>query len=378
MAEAAAVVRDSAALDELGVALRGDIPDLLGEVCNLLRSRWPDYADYLDANVISVAEIAASFVRRLLDTARRGLANMEPAPLETAAGLEVAFQHIGRAQCQDGRDLTELLSAYRVGAHAAWRHVSATALRLDLPPNVLAALGEAVFVFVDQLASASAHGYVDQQAQHSVDRERLRHELADLLLSNRSATSAVRSAAERAGWELPSQLALVIIDKPDDLPRRLIERLDHRCLPVRQHDLFGVVVPGPLTGVRKDRLAAALAGANAVVGQSVPLRAFPASVRLPRLALELRRRGALDGDPVFVADHLDTLIVRGDQYTFNELRAQVLQPLAELSPATRARLIQTLRSWLHHMGDRSAVADELFIHPQTVSYRMSQLRDCFG
>ncbi|HYB39492.1 MAG TPA: helix-turn-helix domain-containing protein [Mycobacterium sp.] len=30
------------------------------------------------------------------------------------------------------------------------------------------------------------------------------------------------------------------------------------------------------------------------------------------------------------------------------------------------------------MGDRTAVADELFIHPQTVRYRMSQLREYFG
>jgi DNA-binding PucR family transcriptional regulator len=30
------------------------------------------------------------------------------------------------------------------------------------------------------------------------------------------------------------------------------------------------------------------------------------------------------------------------------------------------------------MGDRTAIADELFIHPQTVRYRMTQLRDYFG
>jgi DNA-binding PucR family transcriptional regulator len=60
------------------------------------------------------------------------------------------------------------------------------------------------------------------------------------------------------------------------------------------------------------------------------------------------------------------------------LRKQVLRPLGELSPATRDRLTETLASWLRHMGDRTAVADELFIHPQTVRYRMCQLREYFG
>ncbi|MGH3622555.1 MAG: helix-turn-helix domain-containing protein, partial [Sciscionella sp.] len=59
-------------------------------------------------------------------------------------------------------------------------------------------------------------------------------------------------------------------------------------------------------------------------------------------------------------------------------RRQRLAPLAELSPATRKRLSATLTSWLRHLGDRRAVAEELHIHPQTVSYRLAQLRERFG
>lgn len=45
---------------------------------------------------------------------------------------------------------------------------------------------------------------------------------------------------------------------------------------------------------------------------------------------------------------------------------------------TRQRLCETLASWLRHLGDRRAVAEELHIHPQTVRYRVSQLRELFG
>jgi DNA-binding PucR family transcriptional regulator len=36
-----------------------------------------------------------------------------------------------------------------------------------------------------------------------------------------------------------------------------------------------------------------------------------------------------------------------------------------------------LRAWLLHQGRRDAVAAALFVHPQTVRYRMSQLRELF-
>jgi DNA-binding PucR family transcriptional regulator len=37
-----------------------------------------------------------------------------------------------------------------------------------------------------------------------------------------------------------------------------------------------------------------------------------------------------------------------------------------------------LRSWLLHQGHREAVAADLFVHPQTVRYRMNQLRELYG
>ncbi len=45
---------------------------------------------------------------------------------------------------------------------------------------------------------------------------------------------------------------------------------------------------------------------------------------------------------------------------------------------TAEKLTETLRSWLLHHGRREDIADELFVHPQTVRYRMGQLRDVYG
>ena len=61
-----------------------------------------------------------------------------------------------------------------------------------------------------------------------------------------------------------------------------------------------------------------------------------------------------------------------------DLRATALAPLGELSEGTREKLTETLRAWLLHHGRRDAVAADLFVHPQTVRYRMGQLRELYG
>ena len=53
-------------------------------------------------------------------------------------------------------------------------------------------------------------------------------------------------------------------------------------------------------------------------------------------------------------------------------------PLDQLRPNTAERLAETLRSWLLHQGQRDAVAADLFVHAQTVRYRMTQLRELYG
>ncbi|MFC7503165.1 helix-turn-helix domain-containing protein, partial [Nocardioides sp. GCM10030258] len=50
----------------------------------------------------------------------------------------------------------------------------------------------------------------------------------------------------------------------------------------------------------------------------------------------------------------------------------------DLRPTAAAKLRETLRAWLLHQGRRDDIAEALFLHPQTIRYRMNQLRDLFG
>jgi DNA-binding PucR family transcriptional regulator len=76
--------------------------------------------------------------------------------------------------------------------------------------------------------------------------------------------------------------------------------------------------------------------------------------------------------------NLVRLVLDADRGARDDLRAQVLAPLADLRPATAEKLVDTLRAWLLHQGRRDDVAAALFVHPQTVRYRLGQLRERYG
>ena len=71
-------------------------------------------------------------------------------------------------------------------------------------------------------------------------------------------------------------------------------------------------------------------------------------------------------------------MVTADAVALADLRAQVLAPLADLRPSSADRLVETLRAWLLFRGRRDDVARFLHVHPQTVRYRVNQLRELYG
>ncbi|MBV9368801.1 MAG: helix-turn-helix domain-containing protein [Frankiales bacterium] len=354
--------------------LTEELPQVIAEVVNLLREEWPDYAAFLAEDPDTVLETAQVAIAHLVALAEHGPAQArDSAPM--GAGGEL-FEEVGRVEWREGRSLATLLSAYRAGARVAWRHMSRAALRRGAPPEAIALLAEAVFVFVEDLSSASARGYVEEQLATAAERERLRAELAELLLSERADLTAVRATAAAAGWPLPATAALVVV--PTARGHELFARLEPSALPVRRAEMTGAVIADPDGPGRRTRLAAALAGIGAVVGSTVATAALPSTLRATAVAARLQHDGVLADDPLFVDEHYDALVVHDDPALLDALTAQVLAPLAAVPAGTRARLEETLTAWLSSMGDRQEVARRLHVHPQTVRYRMGRLHALYG
>jgi DNA-binding PucR family transcriptional regulator len=88
---------------------------------------------------------------------------------------------------------------------------------------------------------------------------------------------------------------------------------------------------------------------------------------------------AADGsEPVDTELRLADLVLRADGDALADLRARMLAPLEDLTAGAREKLVETLRAWLLHHGRRERIAAALFVHPQTVRYRMGQLRELYG
>jgi DNA-binding PucR family transcriptional regulator len=88
--------------------------------------------------------------------------------------------------------------------------------------------------------------------------------------------------------------------------------------------------------------------------------------------------GAPRGGLVIADEHLAGLLLAADPDVAADLVASRLAPLDHLPEGPRARLTETLAAWLDRPGQVQAVAAALDVHPQTVRYRVRQLRDLFG
>ena len=122
---------------------------------------------------------------------------------------------------------------------------------------------------------------------------------------------------------------------------------------------------------RRSTLLRTLGERGSLAGPSVPWLDVRASYDRAARAQTL-------GIEVDTERHLPLLVLHADEAALADLRARVLAPLDGLRPTAAEKLAETLRAWLLHQGRRDDVAAALFVHPQTVRYRMGQLRDLYG
>ncbi|MHB2021824.1 MAG: PucR family transcriptional regulator [Mycobacteriales bacterium] len=354
--------------------LEGSVPAMIEEVVASLAVSQPEYAAYLAADREDVLALARQALRMLVAMAGGGLDVAEALPQQS-------FEELGRQEFESGRALRDLLAAYRTGARVAWRHVARASIAQGAGAQLLAALAEAVFAFVDTLSDATIRGYAQAQAETGAERERRRFALADLLLAGGELV-VIETAAAAIGWRLPTSLALALVNEPgrQDLALALAERLGPRALPVlRPDESTGVLVPDLDAPGGRSAVERRLRGMHAVVGLSGAPASLPGRVASSEQSLRLVAQGLLpDADPLFAEDHLAELVVHRDPVLTERIAARVLAPLAELPAATRDRLCETLRAWLDHLGDRKATAAALTVHPQTVRYRIDQVSRLLG
>jgi len=292
--------------------------------------------------------------------ARPGGTESSPA----APALEGAYA-LGRGEARAGRTADALLSAYRVGARVAWRDLAGESVRRGAAAETLARFAELVFAYIDELSAASLAGHADELEVSGRVRQRHLDRLANALLAGEPASS-VQERAEVAGWEPPTTLTAVLL--PEDRVRGLF--LDPATLyPTQDVPERTAVLLVP--DADRAYLLRQVVGRDAVVGPARPWESVSASYER---ALRARSLGLLGS----TEEHLSALVLTADHAALADLREQALSPLADERASSREKLEETLRAWLLHHGRREDVAAALFVHPQTVRYRLGRLRELYG
>lgn len=291
--------------------------------------------------------------------------------------LDGAYE-LGRGEARQGRSMDALLSAYRVGARVAWQELSATGVEAGLSAGTVARFAELVFAFIDELSASSVAGHADELATTGRVRQRYLERLAKQLIAGEP-VETLRASAEKAGWQPPDTLTAVVV--AESQTRGLAARFGQATLQLTEDlpgteaaEALAVLLVPDLDGRHRGQLRSALQGRRALVGPARPWMLVQSSYRRALRARDL----TVEDDVVDTDEHLVELVLTADREAADDLRRHALAPLADLRPSSAERLAETLRSWLLHQGQRDAVAADLFVHAQTVRYRMTQLRELYG
>lgn len=291
--------------------------------------------------------------------------------------LTRVYESFGARESRHRRPMDALLAAYRLGARVSWARFSTAAVESGVDVGQLVTLAEAIFVYIDELSAASATGHARDHAVRAGRRDMLRSRLAAALVEGAAATEPARvhELADDLGWTMPARLAVAVLPMSAAVP---IPPPD--VLALNQEGEVLAILPDPSGPGRRARLTAVVGeNAEVYVGTVRPPQEAPVSLAHARAVHRLVLDGVLPPAPVVAAaDHLPELVLHADSRLLAELSSRTLAPLVGLPPARRSVLCETLRSWFAHQGNRACVADELGVHPQTVSYRLTQITDLLG
>lgn len=258
-------------------------------------------------------------------------------------------------------------------------------VQLLLEPDVMAEVHAAVLRYGREVAFATAEVYARAAEVRGRWDARLEALVVDAVLRAETDES-VLSRASAVGWAARGEVAVVVGTAPaeaawaqagvfDAVRRAAQERgLDALCA-VQGHLL--VVILGGVSAPEKD--AAALLevfGEGAVVVGPVAVDLAQAHVSAGVALGALRAAvGWPDAPrPVSAHDLLPERILAGDAEARAEAVEQLYRPLTE----ARGELVETLVAYFAHGGAIEATARALFVHANTVRYRLGQIGDLTG
>jgi hypothetical protein len=357
-------------------------PLLAEDILREIRREFPQLPLVLDASgepmaLVGIRRAIEGFVRHLTDVSGEA-GGLGAGPDQPPS----VFQEFGRGQSLHGQSLDALQAMYRLGVKLAWRRLADIGQRLHIPPPAMYELAESGYEYLDTLVDQSVRGYAEAAAREAGERLRQQRRLMDLLLDGRHAAppdpvKALTERAARIGWPVPDQLAVGVLLRP--ARDAVAPAVGPDVLLDMETERPRLVVPDPDAAGRPDLLRRALSGWCGAIGPPVPPADAAKSLRWAESAVALMERGLLPATEVLhCTEHTQALVLLQPEELVDDLARRALEPLTHCGPAHARRLAETLLAWLETRGGAPEVAARLGVHPQTVRYRLRQIRELWG
>ncbi len=249
-------------------------------------------------------------------------------------------------------------------------------------PGDEALLREAVLRYSRELAFATARVYARAAEARGAWDARLESLVVDALMRGES-DDGISSRAAALGWGSPSPVFVILGAAPDVEAEVAVDNVHRASRRAR------LTV---LCGVQGDRLVTIVGGAQdptatarALLGQfgAGPIVVGPNAPDLPRAAVSAKAAlAALRAAPawpqaprpVSADDLLPERALDGDPMARQLLVDEVYRPLRDAGAA----LMDTLTAFLEQTTSLEAAARLLFVHPNTVRYRLRRVMEITG
>ncbi|MFF6772297.1 PucR family transcriptional regulator [Streptomyces sp. NPDC012637] len=358
----------------MAAALQARLPELGERMALRIRS---DVAAYQDESLIpldSLRRSCAANAGLILAHVRHGGTPDASSARET-----------GRLRAEQGVPLADTLHAYRIGSELLWSEILAEArTRPEVTDDLLVSQSTKFWALSGLYAESVAVAYRETAAELTSRGQARRSALVEALFTGIVTDRTLWEAARELGLPEHGPYAVAVAEagSPGEDPLAGTEgallqaKLPSawRLLPDQQLAL--IALP---TETAERACLRVLRGTRARVGFSPSFRSLrdtPRALRFARLALA-GLAGTGPGVARFDDDPL-AMVVSAAPAEAAHLAEVVLRPVLDLPAAERSRLVRTLEHWFAAAGSAAAAAQSLFVHPNTVRYRLRRVEELTG
>lgn len=388
------------AVAAIGARIASRREEISDRIVARIRTEIPDYRLVEEKVIDDVRLITSSHLDLVVSALVDDRALVEADFAATRAG--------GARRVLQGISLESFQRAARMWGHELWAAVlEESDPAVATQREAALAIAGLVMRHVDELSTHVAEGFLHELQSVWSDREVVRRDLLDGLVSGQGDTERIRRLARSLKLRLAERYVVIVLRGTEALAedhadqtlaarvalRRIVEsarghlRFDGHAplVGMRQGEVVALCpVDGPADidefRGRAQALAAALAEGEICVGVGgchATIADVAASYGEARDAVEIAVGIGVHGRALHFDDVLIDHMVRSTPHA-GRILDSTLRPLLDYDAAKQAELVSTLRAYMESSFNLTRSAEVLQVHPNTVVYRLRRIRELSG